>query len=130
VSGDPPRPIDPPELPATGSAWSQATVAGELVLVSGQVAWDADGNVVGRGSVEEQAEFVFDSLATVLEAAGSGLDRLARICVYLVDSGDIAGFRRVRDRRLAGIRPASTLVMVSALVDPELLVEVDAVATV
>ena len=130
MSGKAPRPVDPPELAATGPAWSQATVAGNLVLVSGQVAWDADGNVVGRGSVEEQAEFVFDNLATVLQAAGSGLDRLARICVYLVDSEDIAGFRRVRDRRLAGIRPASTLVIVSALVDPALLVEVDAIATV
>jgi 3-hydroxyisobutyrate dehydrogenase len=125
-----PRPVDPPGLAPTGPAWSHATVAGGLVFVSGQVAWDADGQVVGRGSVEEQAEFVFDNLEQGLTAAGSALDRLARICVYLVDTEHIAGFRRVRDRRLAGIRPSSTLVIVAALVDPDLLVEVEAVATV
>jgi enamine deaminase RidA (YjgF/YER057c/UK114 family) len=101
-----------------------------MVYVSGQVAWDAKGQVVGSGSVEEQSEFVFDNLEQVLEAAGSGLDRLARICVYLTDTEHIAGFRQVRDRRLDGVRPASTVVIVAALVDPQLLVEVDAVATV
>jgi enamine deaminase RidA (YjgF/YER057c/UK114 family) len=125
-----PRPIDPPDLAPTGTAWSQATVAGGLVHVSGQVAWDRDGQVVGRGSVEEQAEFVFDNVERALTAAGSGLDRLARICVYLTDTEHIAAFRAVRDRRLEGIRPASTLVIVAALVHPDLLVEVDAVATV
>jgi enamine deaminase RidA (YjgF/YER057c/UK114 family) len=125
-----PRQVDAPELAPTGPAWCQATVAGGQVHVSGQVAWDADGQIVGRGSVEEQAEVVFDNLETVLAAAGSGLDRLARICVYLTDTEHIAGFRTVRDRRLEGIRPASTLVIVAALVDPGLLVEVDAVATV
>jgi 3-hydroxyisobutyrate dehydrogenase len=125
-----PESIDPPDLAPTGRAWSHATVAGGLVHVSGQVAWDADGQIVGRGSVEQQAEVVFDNLERALAAAGSGLDRLARICVYLTDPGHIAGFRAARDRRLEGIRPASTLVIVAALVHPDLLVEVDAVATV
>jgi enamine deaminase RidA (YjgF/YER057c/UK114 family) len=123
-----PRPVDPPDLAPTGPAWSHVTVGGGLVFVSGQVAWDAGGSVVGAGSVEEQAEFVFDNLERALRAAGSSLDRLTRICVYLVDDAHVAGFREVRDRRLTGIRPASTLVIVAALVDTALLVEIDAIA--
>lgn len=126
----PPRPVEVPGLAPTGSAWSQVTVASGLVFVSGQVAWDADGQVVGGPSVEGQAEAVFDNLRTALEGAGSSLRSLARICVYLTDPADIGGFRSVRDRRLDGIRPASTLLIVSALADPALLVEIDATATI
>jgi enamine deaminase RidA (YjgF/YER057c/UK114 family) len=121
--------IDPEGLAPAGATWSQATVVGELVFVSGQIAWDPDGRLVGAGSIERQTEVVFDNLERALAAAGSGLDRLARICVYLVDRSHIAAFRAVRDQRLRAGRPASTLVIVEALVDDEALVEVDAVAT-
>ena len=123
-----PLSLDPDGLMATGSAWSHATVAGDLVHVSGQVALDAAGNLIGAGSIDEQTEAVFDNLELALVAAGSGLDRLARIGCYITDAAHIPGFRAVRDRRLDGIRPASTLVIVAALVVPELLVEIDAVA--
>jgi enamine deaminase RidA (YjgF/YER057c/UK114 family) len=103
-------------------------VTGELVFVSGQIAWDTEGTLIGPGSIEEQAEAVFDNLERALSAAGSGLERLARICVYLVDRADVSGFRTVRDRRLRGARPASTLVIVEALVDDDALVEIDAIA--
>lgn len=129
MSPERPRPIDPQGLASTGPAFSHVTVAGGLVFVSGQVATDATGSVVGTGSIEEQTEMVFANLQCALEAAGSSIDRLARISGYLTDTAHIAGFRLVRDRWLAGIRPASTLVVVAALVDPDMLVEVDAVAT-
>jgi enamine deaminase RidA (YjgF/YER057c/UK114 family) len=122
-----PSAIDVPGLMPTGATWSQATVCGGLVFVSGQVAWDADGNVVGD-SVAAQSEVVWDNIERALEAAGSRLDLLARVTVYLTSTDGIADFRAVREKRLAGIRPASTLVVVAALADPALLVEVDAVA--
>jgi 2-iminobutanoate/2-iminopropanoate deaminase len=124
-----PQPVDAPGLAPSGATWSQVVVAAGLVLVSGQVAWDEAGDVVGRGSVEGQAEQVFTNLERALEAAGSGLDHLARVTVYLTDVEHLAAFRAVRDRRLAGCRPASTLVIVASLVDPDLLVELDAIAT-
>jgi 2-iminobutanoate/2-iminopropanoate deaminase len=124
-----PQPVDAPGLAPSGATWSQVVVAAGLVLVSGQVAWDEAGDVVGRGSAEEQAERVFTNLERALQAAGSGLDRLARVTVYLTDLEHVAAFRAVRDRRLAGCRPASTLVIVASLVDPDLLVELDAIAT-
>jgi enamine deaminase RidA (YjgF/YER057c/UK114 family) len=123
-----PRSIDVPGLAPSGAAWSQVTVAGDLVFVSGQVALDERGEVVGRGSAEEQAEQVFSNVQRAVEAAGSSMDRLVRVCVYLTDVAHIVPFRAVRDRRGDGSRPASTLVIVSALVDPDLLVEMDAVA--
>jgi enamine deaminase RidA (YjgF/YER057c/UK114 family) len=125
-----PQPVDAPGLAPSGATWSQVVVAGGLALVSGQVAWDEHGEIVGRGSVEAQAEQVFTNVERALEAAGSSLDRLARVTVYLTDAAHVAAFRAVRERRLAGCRPASTLVIVSALVDPELLVEMDAIGTV
>jgi 2-iminobutanoate/2-iminopropanoate deaminase len=123
-----PEPVVVPQLAPTGSAWSQATVAGDFVHLSGQVAIDPSGSVIGVGSVEEQTEAVFANIEHALKAAGSSLDRLARIGCYLTDISHVDGFRAVRDRRLEGIRPASTLVIVAALVIPELLVEIDAVA--
>jgi enamine deaminase RidA (YjgF/YER057c/UK114 family) len=124
-----PQPVDAPGLAPSGATWSQVVVAAGLVLVSGQVAWDEAGDVVGRDSVEAQAEQVFTNLERALEAAGSGLHHLARVTVYLTDVEHLAAFRAVRDRRLAGCRPASTLVIVASLVDPDLLVELDAIAT-
>lgn len=117
-----------PGLAGTGGGWSQATIAEPFVFVSGQVAWDAAAEVVGT-TIAEQAEVVFDNLELALAAAGSGLDRLVKVGVHLVSRDDLGGFREVRDRRLAGIAPASTLTLVGSLVDPRLLVEVDAVAT-
>lgn len=103
-------------------------VAGEFVFVSGQVAWDSTGDIVGAGSVARQTEQVFDNLEHALRAAGSGLDRLVRIGVYLTSEASIPAFRAVRDQRLRRVRPTSTVLIVKGLVDPGLLVELDAVA--
>jgi enamine deaminase RidA (YjgF/YER057c/UK114 family) len=123
-----PRPLDVPGLAPSGPGWSQVTIAAGLVFVSGQVAFDEHGEIVGRGSVEAQAHQVFTNVETALAAAGSGMDRVARLTVYLTDADHIAAFRDVRRYRLAA-RPASTFLVVSALVDPDLLVEIDAIAT-
>jgi 2-iminobutanoate/2-iminopropanoate deaminase len=121
-------PVEADGLAPSGAVWSQVTTAGDFVFVSGQIAWEPGGDIVGAGSIERQTEVVFDNLERALTAAGSGLQQLARICIYLVDRDHVAGFRAVRDRRLEGARPASTLVIVEALVDDEALVEIDAVA--
>jgi enamine deaminase RidA (YjgF/YER057c/UK114 family) len=125
-----PRVVDAPGLAPSGRAWSQGIVAGGLVFVSGQVAWDEDGTVVGEGSVERQCEQVFDNVRRVLDAAGSSLEHLSRVTVYLTDTAHVAAYRAARDRLLDGIRPASTLVIVASLVEPQLLVEIDAIAVV
>ncbi len=120
-----PQVVEASGLAPSGSAWAQAVVAGGFIFVSGQVAWDEQGQIVGRGSVGEQAEQVFRNVERAVEAAGSTMASLVRVCVYLTDLEHVAAFRAVRDRRLVGVRPASTLVIVSSLVD---LVEMTAVA--
>ncbi|GAA4260656.1 RidA family protein [Dactylosporangium darangshiense] len=104
--------------------------SGELVAVSGQVPLDATGAVVGAGDAEAQVRQVFANLATALNAAGSGLDRVVKLGVYLTDLADLPAFRAVRDELFdPAAPPASTLVQVSALVHPAFRVEIEALAT-
>ena len=99
--------------------------------MSGQVAWDADGNVVGRDDVEAQARQVFANLGTALAAAGTDLAHVVKLTVFLTDIGDVATVRRVRNEFVdPASPPASTLVQVVALVDPALKIEVEALAVV
>lgn len=114
--------------------YSHAVVvdSGVLVFVSGQVARDAQGRLVGKGDMRAQTRQVFENLKTVLAAAGSDLAHVVRINAYLTDMSQLDAHRQVRQEYLAGLPhpPASTLVGVSRLVDPDLLLEVEAVAVV
>jgi len=126
------RHIVRPEGLASTSGYSHvAEFSGRLVAVSGQVAWDADGNVVGRDDVEVQARQVFANLGTALAAAGTDLAHVVKLTVFLTDIRDVATVRRVRNEFVdAASPPASTLVQVVALVDPALKIEVEALAVV
>jgi reactive intermediate/imine deaminase len=105
---------------------------GRTVYVSGQVARDAAGKVVGQGDMKAQAKQVFENLKIALEAAGSDFAHVVRLNSYLTDMGQIAAYRDVRKQYFGDLAhpPASTTVGVSRLVDPDLLLEVEAVAVV
>ena len=106
---------------------------GKLVHVSGQVSWDADGKVVGAGDMRAQSEQVFKNVTDVLRAAGASWDDVIKMNAYMVGvtPENVASYREVRMRFLKpGKLPASTLVGVTALVQPELLLEVECVAAV
>jgi enamine deaminase RidA (YjgF/YER057c/UK114 family) len=121
--------VRPEGLPPTNGYSHAVAYDGRGVVVSGQVPLDPDGTLVGAGDAERQTTQVFTNLATALAAAGASLDDVVKITVYLTDRADLAAFRRARDRFVAGSRPpASTLVFVRGLVDPEFRVEIDAVA--
>jgi len=123
--------VRPEGLAATSGYSHVAEFSGRLIAVSGQVAWDADGNVVGRDDVESQARQVFTNLRTALAAAGADLPNVVKLTVFLTDIGDLATVRRVRNEFVdPASPPASTLVQVSALVDPALKIEVEALAVV
>jgi len=114
--------------------YSHAVVveSGPLVFVSGQVAHDAQGRLVGKGDMRAQTRQVFENLKAALAAAGSDLAHVVRINAYLTDMSQLDAHRQVRQEFLAGLShpPASTLVGVARLVDPDLLLEVEAVAVV
>jgi reactive intermediate/imine deaminase len=109
--------------------YSHAVIAGSDVHVSGQVAIDAAGNLVGRGDCEAQARQVYANLAAVLGAAGCGWDDVVKMTVYLTDIADLAAASGARREVIgAGAYPASTVVEVTGLADPEWMIEVEAVA--
>jgi enamine deaminase RidA (YjgF/YER057c/UK114 family) len=106
---------------------------GKLVYVSGQVSWDAGGNVVGKGDMRAQSEQVFRNVGVALKAAGAGWSDVIKMNGYMVglSAERVGAYREVRQRYLKeGALPASTLVGVEALVHPDLLLEVEVVAVV
>ena len=94
--------------------------------ISGQVAVAVDGSI--PAGIEAQADLVFRNIVEVLASAGMTVADLVRINTYIVDTGDMAGFRKVRDRYVGSVAPASTMIAISALARPEFLIEVEAVA--
>ena len=102
---------------------------GTMVAVSGQVPLDADGNVVGVDDPEAQVRQVFRNLAAALRGAGSGMDRVVKLTIFLTDLDDVGVFRKVRDEYVDVARPpASSLVQVRGLLHPAFRVEVEALA--
>ena len=115
--------------PTTGYS-HVAEFGGRLVAVSGQVAWDADGNVVSD-DIEAQARQVFMNLRTALASVGADLQNVVKLTVFLTDIADVAAVRDVRNEFVdPASPPASTLVAVSALVHPALKIEIEALAVV
>jgi reactive intermediate/imine deaminase len=123
--------LAPPGM-APGNGYSQAVAAtGRIVSVAGQIAVDADGNLVGRDDPEAQARQVFENIGAALAAAGSSFGDVIKLTVFVTDMAILPDVRRVRDRYVDAERPpASTAVQVVALVRPELLLEVEALAVV
>jgi reactive intermediate/imine deaminase len=107
---------------------SQAFRVGDLVIVSGQAAIDQDGHIVGVGDFDAQAEQVFRNLARVLAAAGSGLDRVVKVTIYLTDMGNFPKIVELRGKWFTAPYPADTIVEVSSLALPGLEIEIEAIA--
>jgi 2-iminobutanoate/2-iminopropanoate deaminase len=113
--------------PFQGAPYSQAIKAGGLVFVSGQVALRPGSSEPVSSAVGEQTEQVFANLRAILEAAGSGLDRIVKTTVYLTDLGDFQGMNEVYGRHVGELPPARATVEVSKL-PAGALVEIEAIA--
>jgi reactive intermediate/imine deaminase len=101
---------------------------GTWLYVSGQIANDLDGTIVGAGDLRAQTEQVFGNLERILEANGAGFEHVVKLRTFLTTLDDLAGSREVRARYVPSEPPASTTVQIVALVAPEAMIEVDAVA--
>ena len=125
--------INPPGMWSSrpSSPASAAIKVGNLVFISGQVALDKDGRVVGKDDIRAQSQHVFQALKTILEEAGSGLDGLAKITTFLTDSAHYAAENEIRNRYMPQPPPASTTQVVRQIaLDPDLLIAVEGVAVV
>ncbi len=110
--------------------YSHAVRMGDLIFVSGQVAQNQDGEIVGKGDPKAQAEQVYRNLEAVLTACGSGVDRIGKMNILITSLDHLPAIRDVRDRVFAPIGhvPASTLAVISSLAHPDYLVEIEVVA--
>lgn len=109
----------------------QVVVAGNMVFVRGQVGQDLDtSQSVGSGDVRAQTEQAMSNIKILLEEAGSCLDDVCKIVIYLVDARYRETVYRVVGKWLKGVYPVSTGVVVSALARPEWLVEIDVTAVI
>lgn len=126
------RSLNPEGLPRPAGPYVHVTTSppGDLVFVAGQIALDAEGNLVGEGDIEAQAEQVMENLGVALAAAGAGFGDVLKITNYLLDVSEYPRIAPIRERYLTEPFPASTMVGVSALLYPELLIEIEAVAVV
>jgi len=117
-----------------GWAWddniplAQGIQAGNVLYISGQIALDPDGKLVGAGDMRAQSQRVFENIEKLLAIAGFRLENVVKITAYLTDMSRFGEYNEVRGRFLKDHRPASTTVQVGALAFPGLLVEVEAIA--
>jgi enamine deaminase RidA (YjgF/YER057c/UK114 family) len=104
--------------------------AGDLLYISGQVAWDSGGGIVGVGDGPAQARKAFENLGLVLAAHGATWRDLVRIIVYVTEWSWFDELAALREELFPAEGPASTIVQVAGLVQPELMIEVEGVAVV
>src|SRR5256885_669949 len=108
----------------------EVTGPAKTIYISGQIAFDKDGNVVGAGDMKAQAEQVFKNLEIALSAAGAKFSDVVKMNSYITDMSKVQAVREVRSRYFADVSPASTFVQVAGLVRPDLLLEIEVVAVV
>jgi len=124
------EPVDP------GWAWtkklniSAGVKVGNMVHLSGNVAFDSEGNIVGEGDLYAQSKQIFENIEEALTSVGASMADVIKITTYLTNIASYAEFGKARTEAFPGGVPASTVVEAPALVKPELLVEVEATAVI
>ena len=108
----------------------QVVKAGNMLFLRGQVGTDFEGNLIGPGNPEAQTEQAMKNVKQLLEEAGSCLDHICKITIYLTDSAYRATVYREVGKWLKGVFPVSTGVVVAGLAKPEWLLEVDVIAVI
>lgn len=121
---------------SSGTVWepkvgySRAVRVGPWVIVSGTAAADRDGRVVSPGDAYAQTVFILRKIQASLEQAGSRLEDVVRTRIFVTNLKDFEAVGRAHAEFFHDIRPASTLVQVRGLLDPDMVVEMEADAVV
>lgn len=123
--------LNPPGLSTpTGYSHIVSARGGRTIYISGQVAFDAKGQLVGKDDLAAQTAQVFANLDTALKAAGATFNDVVKTNYYMLDASQVQVIRDIRGRYFTKDLPASTLVQVSRLANPEFLIEIEVIAVV
>lgn len=112
------------------AGYSRAVRVGNIIEVAGTTAVDTEGQVVGAGDISKQTDYIFNKIRNALNHAGSKMSDVIRTRMYLTDINDWEAVARVHGDIFSDIKPVSTLVEVSGLIDKELLIEIEVSAVV
>jgi len=121
--------VNPASIPQPNGTYNHGVLVHRpenLLFISGQVAIDRAGVI--PDSLEEQAELVWGNVHAILKEAGMSMSNVVKIMSFITRAEDFPAFAKIRARHLGDHRPASTLLVVSALAHPKFLVEVEAIA--
>lgn len=118
-----PDPMEPFKL-------SQAFRINDFIFVSGQASINENGEIVGVNDFDTQAEQTFKNLQAVLEAGGSSLEHIVKVTIFLTDMSHFPKIIELRGKYFTKPYPADTIIEVSSLALPELMIEIEAIAIV
>ncbi len=110
--------------------FSRAVRVGDTVYVSGSVGYGPDGKIVGPGDVYAQAQQTIRNIEAALREAGASLENVVRTRIYVTDISRWEEVARAHREAFGAVRPASSLLEVSSLASPDMLVEIEAVAVI
>ena len=119
---------------SSGAAWedvigySRAVKTGNHIEVSGTVASDEDGNIVGRNNAYEQTVFILQKIEKVLQKAGASLNDVVRTRMFVTDISRFNEYGKAHSEFFASIKPCTSMIEVKGLVAPEYLIEIEATA--
>lgn len=121
---------------SSGTSWeatvgySRAVRVGNTIEVSGTTAVDAQGAVVGKGNAYEQSKYILQKIEKALEQAGASMKDVVRTKMYVTDISRWEEYGKAHGEFFGKIRPATTMVEVKALINPDMLVEIEVSAIV
>ena len=121
---------------SSGSKWedivgySRAVKVGNVIEVTGTVAGGEDGKVVGKDNAYEQTKFIYQKIEQVLKRAGAEMKDVVRVRMFVTDISQWQEYGRAHSEFFKEIKPCNTMVEVSALIEPEYLIEIEATAII
>ena len=123
-------PIAPPGMKDQRPRYTLGWRVGSHIYVAGQLPYDKDGNLVGKGDIKAQTRRIFEQIRMIVEAGGGTLDDVVKVTVFVTDVRYREPYGEVRAEFFKNTVPASTLVQISNLAIPDALIEIEAVAVI
>jgi reactive intermediate/imine deaminase len=121
-------PIAPPGMKDQRPRYTLGWRVGNTIYVAGQLPYDKDGNLVGKGDIKAQTRRIFEQIKMIVEAGGGKMDDVVKVTVFVTDVRYREVYGEVRSEFFGPNPPASTLVQISNLAVPDALIEIEAVA--